>query len=365
MPELYVGLMSGTSLDGIDCVVASFDDGVQLRGAHAFPLDTNLNETLRALNHGGNDEIARMCSADRRFAEVSAAAVLETLARESLKPRDIRAIGSHGQTLRHQPVAKNDWARYTLQIGDPNTIAELTGICTVADFRRRDLAAGGQGAPLVPAFHRFAFDAGSKSSCTVNIGGIANIAQLDDPCLGFDCGPGNVLMNAWAKQSYALDFDDRGKIAHSGQCQTELLNALLATEYLSWQPPKSTGRELFDTHFLEAFEPLTRDLPGEDVMATLCEFTARSVCDAVARWTPCQRLIICGGGARNDFLMERIRTLSSASVSSSEAFGLHPDWVEATAFAWLARQTLHGEPGNVHSATGARGERILGGIYQA
>ena len=304
---------------------------------------------------------------DARLGRAFAQASRALLTRAGIPPEEIAAIGSHGQTVRHLPEPP---VRNTLQIGDPNIIAEETGITTVADFRRRDLAAGGQGAPLVPAFHRAAFGLAGEYRVVVNIGGIANLTLLppgeDCRVTGFDCGPGNLLMDAWATRHLRAPMDRAGRWAASGNVHQALLNRLLEDPYFRRPPPKSSGREHFSAVWLEAvLNPLTVQPSAADVQATLCELTATSIAGAIREHAPdAGRVLVCGGGIHNDHLMERLRRhLEDLPVCSTADHGMDPDWVEAAAFAWLAQQTLAGRPGNLPAVTGAEREVILGGIY--
>ncbi len=368
---LYIGLMCGTSLDAIDVALLTTTPEIQLLAAAEYPLADDLRNQLMALCNSGNDEIDRLGPADRQLAINLADAVNDFLKTQSLRAADITAIGSHGQTIRHRPrdnqrISSN---AFTLQIGDPNTIAELTGITTVADFRRRDIAAGGQGAPLVPAFHAAVFAAPGHDRVVANIGGMANISVLhrSGKVSGFDTGPGNVLMDSWIQRCRALRYDRNGDWAASGNINAELLDALLADPYYQQAPPKSTGREHFALASLDATLARFAGLAPQDIQACLLELTARSLCDAINREPViAPEVFICGGGAANRRLVKRIATLlPDSQVSSSARLGIDPNWVEAAAFAWLAQQTLDQLPGNVAAVTGASGPRVLGGIYPA
>jgi anhydro-N-acetylmuramic acid kinase len=357
--------MSGTSLDGIDAVLAEIGPAGQPRllHTHYLPYPDSLRAQLLALHAPQADEIHLAALAANELAQLYAGAVsalLDGVARDS-----VRAIGCHGQTLRHRPADG-----YTLQIGNAALLAELTGITVVADFRSRDIAAGGQGAPLVPAFHAQALRHPDIHRVIANIGGIANITDLppDSTVRGWDTGPGNMLLDAWIKRHRGEHYDRDGAWAASGSIHPGLLAALTQHAYLQSQPPKSAGREQFNLDWLDAtLGTLNEALDPVDVQATLLEFTASSLADAVKR--ECggvQELYVCGGGAHSGALMQRIGGhLPKVRVATTAALGIDPDWVEALAFAWLARQTLHHAPGNLPSVTGARGERILGAIYPA
>jgi len=364
--EHYIGLMSGTSLDGIDAALVSFtDDLPSLQHAINFPLDESVREEIRKLCAPGDNEIERLGQLDIHLGQNFAAAVQQLLTETNINATQVRAIGSHGQTIRHCPEQ-----HFTLQIGDPNTISELTGITTVADFRRRDIAAGGQGAPLVPAFHAALFGTlTDKPRVILNIGGMANVTLLprgNAPVTGFDTGPGNVLLDAWIQHQQQQSFDREGQWAASGTVHPPLLKALLEDRFFQLAPPKSTGRERFNFDWLQQqLDTLEDDIPPADVQATLSELTASSIAEAVQKYAAdTVELVVCGGGARNSDLMQRIATkLASARIKTSDDFGLAAEWVEAVAFAWLARQTLAGLPGNAPRATGARHPVVLGGIY--
>ena len=369
MHDYYLGLMSGTSLDGIDAVIVDLSTPVpNVIAAHTQPFDPALRQALSDLAQGrAEHEIERLGTLDSRLGEQFAQATLNLLERSSLPATAIRAIGSHGQTVRHRPDAPEP---FTLQIGDPNLIAERTGITTVADFRRRDIAAGGQGAPLVPAFHARCFRSTDEERTVLNIGGMANLTILPtDPharVTGFDTGPGNVLLDAWINKHHGETYDKEGTWAARGTVVPTLLDTLLNEEFFGQSPPKSTGRELFHLEWLEHHLRGITVTPI-DVQATLCAFTARSIADALTAWAgETQRLLVCGGGAHNTRLLDLLRTyLPNMTIESTAAHGLDPDWVEAAAFAWMARETLAGRATNLPSVTGARHPVILGGIYLA
>ena len=365
--ELYVGLMSGTSLDGIDVAIVDLLNTPHLIAAETYSFPADLHGELLALCRSGEDEIERLGAADRRLGLELGNAV-NTLLRDSHIPASsIRAIGSHGQTIRHRPPAADQPYPFTLQIGDPTSIAEITGITTIADFRRRDIAAGGHGAPLVPAFHRAVFG-GARARVIVNIGGIANITALPSSgeVSGFDTGPGNTLLDSWTRRHLTVNYDRDGAWAASGNVVPELLQQFLLDPYFAATAPKSTGREYFNEAWLD------RHLAGNtlttaDVQATLTELTARTIADAVAALPfYANEIFICGGGAYNAYLMTRLEALlHPRMLGSTELLGIAPSWVEAAAFAWLAQQTLHNKPGNEPAVTGAKAHRILGAIYPA
>ncbi len=367
-PEYYIGLMSGTSMDAMDAVLVDLAPGFPvLQEQVSIPLPARLRSQLQNLCHPGDNEIEAMAQADLAVAILSAEAVNNLLQVANIPAAAIRAIGSHGQTIRHLPTIGN-----TLQIGNPSLIAEQTAITTVADFRRRDMAAGGEGAPLVPAFHEAIFRHPNRTRVIANIGGISNITVLpaaaDQPVIGFDTGPGNTLMDDWCYRHSGRRYDKNGQWAATGTVSEELLSILLADNFFQRKPPKSTGREYFHHAWLwHGLSHLETPPCGEDVQASLVELTSRSMANAIQQHAPdCQDVYICGGGAQNAILMQSLRdNLSGFQVSTTEELGLSSEWVEAVAFAWLARQTLLGLPGNLPAVTSASGRRILGGIYPA
>jgi anhydro-N-acetylmuramic acid kinase len=367
--ELYVGLMSGTSLDGIDVVVVELTQPPRLRAAETFLLPAELRDQLLALCHPGANEIERLGAADRQLGLAFGKAVNTLLAAASIPHSAIRAIGSHGQTIRHRPPGPHQPYPFTLQIGDPTSIAQLTGIATIADFRRRDIAAGGHGAPLVPAFHRAVFG-GVQSRVIVNIGGIANITGLfsDGGTLGFDTGPGNTLLDSWIIRHRGVAYDAGGAWASSGTIVQPLLKSLMADPYFAQPAPKSSGREYFNLAWLDShIAGIATPIEPIDVQATLAELTAASIAAAIANLPmAAPEVFVCGGGAYNSHLMVRLEALlHPCRLASTAQLGIAPEWVEATAFAWLAKQTLAGKPGNEPTATGASNYCVLGAIYPA
>jgi anhydro-N-acetylmuramic acid kinase len=395
MTELYIGLMSGTSLDGVDGVLVDFS-GKNMHIAHyaSTPLATYLRAELLALNSPGDNELHRAALAANALARAYAQVVAQLLSASHTSASAVMAIGAHGQTVRHRPGEFDGDAAsgipavgYTLQLNNPALLAELTGIDVVADFRSRDVAAGGQGAPLVPAFHRDRFGCNGATVFVLNIGGIANLSVLNaehhdegvaDTVIGFDCGPGNALMDAWCLTHTGQAYDAAGAWAASGQVVPALLQRLLAEPFLSKAPPKSTGRDLFNAPWLTVQLEGFADTQPVDVQATLTEFTASACAISVKSYTkdsdhahkapqrPLPSLIVCGGGALNTHLMHRLQALlPHHAVASSAQWGLPPLEVEATAFAWLARRCVMRETGSLQSVTGARGARILGAIYPA
>jgi anhydro-N-acetylmuramic acid kinase len=361
--ELYVGLMSGTSLDGVDAVLADLASAKPRLIADAYvPFDDRLQRELLALNSSGENEIERAALAGNELARRYAAAVAEVLAASKTPSAGIRAVGCHGQTVRHRPERG-----YTSQIGNAALLAELTGIRVVADFRSRDVAAGGQGAPLAPAFHAAVFGDPAEKRVAINLGGIANLTCLpgSGEITGFDSGPGNCLLDLWAARHLGKKFDAGGSWAAGGRGIPELLDRMLQEPYFAAPPPKSTGRDLFNEAWLRSM--LRSGEEPQAVQATLLELTARSLANAIA--THCagaRRLIACGGGTKNGALLRRLAELAAPAVlETSDRHGIDPRLVEAMAFAWLARQTLEGLPGNLPSVTGARGARVLGTVYPA
>ncbi len=374
MTELYIGLMSGTSLDGADAVLADFScasssTGIQvLAHAHAaFP--GALRDELLALQQSGPDELHRGALASNALADHYAMLVTQLLEQSGCAATSVEAIGAHGQTVRHRPELA-----YTLQLNAPARLAELTGIDVIADLRSRDVAAGGHGAPLVPGFHAQMLRHSERHRVIVNIGGISNVADLPAAAnalvRGWDCGPGNVLMDTWIKRQRRLDFDANGDWAASGQAIPALLQSLQSEAWLRLPPPKSTGRDLFNSDWLDAHLQALPSTQPENVQATLAEFTAWGIADAIARHAAnVQEVIVSGGGAMNAELLKRLeQQLKSQlgrnlTVQTSAALGIPVDQVEAVAFAWLARQFTLGLSGNLASVTGAKGPRILGALY--
>lgn len=368
--KLYIGLMSGTSADSIDAALVDMTSGCpQLIATHSADIRT-LKPEIHALASRGENEIHRMGQLDRELGVRFAQAANELMAQQNLSAEDITAIGSHGQTIRHFPPDNSGEHAYSLQVGDPNTIAQRTGITTVADFRRRDIALGGHGAPLVPAFHQAVFEKPGFPRAIINIGGMANITLLpgDDlpsSLLGYDTGPGNGLMDSWVNQNLGHPFDKNGHWAAQGQVIDALLQQMLKTPYLSQPAPKSTGPELFNLSWLTGHLQQLPEVSAVDVQSTLLEFTAHTITEAVRSQTPLAReVFFCGGGTYNTALMQRLETLlHPIQIASTEQLGIAPEWVEAVAFAWLAKQTIERKPGNAPTVTGASKASILGAIY--
>ncbi len=367
MAEYYIGLISGTSADGIDAaLVDTAGERPILVDSYAHPYPDALRTEILALMQPGENEIDRFGEVDQQVGQVFAEAAQILCQQAQLKPGDIVAIGSHGQTIRHRPSNQVKHP-FTLQIGDPNQIAERTGITTVADFRRRDMAAGGQGAPLAPAIHRAAFYSPLCQRVVVNIGGIGNVTHLpvDGDVIGFDTGPGNGIMDQWILRHQGQAFDRNGAWGAGGQVHTELLQAMLGYEYFQQPFPKSTGREEFHLAWLENYLNQFPDITPVDVQATLLELTATTIANDIRRVSGNDQVevFICGGGAHSEPLMQTLSRKLDLPVSSTAALGIAPDWVEATCFAWLAKRTLAKQAGNIASVTGAKADKILGAIY--
>jgi anhydro-N-acetylmuramic acid kinase len=359
--SLFVGLMSGTSLDGIDAVLAEIGEhGTQVRAHVRQAFQDDLRAELLALCVPADNEIDRAGLAGNRLARLYASATQELLKAAGVAPRAVRAIGCHGQTVRHRPERG-----YTLQIGNPALLAELTAITVVADFRSRDVAAGGQGAPLVPAFHATVFGSPDEDRAVLNLGGIANATLLarDGAVRGFDTGPGNCLLDLWIQRVLDQRFDARGAWAAGAAPDPRLLERLLDEPFFAQAPPKSSGRELFNAAWLE--RRIDSALPPQVVQASLLELTARSASGAILEQAPsAARVIVCGGGTRNDALLSRLAALlAPRPVETSDAWGLDAEQVEAAAFAWLADRALAGKPASLPGVTGARAARVLGAIY--
>ena len=366
-PELYLGLISGTSADGIDVALASFDPAPRLHASATRAYPDDVRQRILALAQGdGSIALDELGALDVEIARAFAAAALRLLADHGVAAGDVRALGSHGQTVRHRPGTATP---YTLQLGDPNVIAEATSIVTVADFRRRDMAAGGQGAPLAPAFHAAMLGSDGTSHVVLNLGGIANITLLPEnsaePILGFDTGPASCLLDAWTQRHLGVGFDADGKFAASGRADPALLARMLADPYFHAPPPKSTGREIFHLRWLQQHLDAS-DIAPADVQATLLELTVRTIADAIRASAPSARVVlVCGGGVHNGALMQSLaNALAPIAVRSTATRGIDPDFVEAMLFAWLARERMLGHPApGVAAVTGARGPRVLGGIY--
>lgn len=363
---LYLGLISGTSMDGIDAALAEFDVGsCVVKHAQSRPYPEALRTQLfKVVNGPGDCNLDELGRLDTEIGEAFASVAGDVLRDAGVAASQVTAIGSHGQTIRHQPQGEYP---FTWQIGNPHLIAERTGITTVADFRRRDVAAGGEGAPLMPAFHQAVLASADENRAVINIGGIANLTWLprSGPVIGFDTGPGNCLMDGWASRHLGAAFDRDGQWAANGRVHADLLGRLLAEPFLAAEPPKSTGRELFNLPWLERqLEVLRKTIKPEDTQATLAELTARTIAAACNRLGKAERVLLCGGGSHNHELRRRIEThLAGIPVDTTAAFGLDPDHVEATGFAWLAYRTIAGLPGNLPAVTGAQRSVVLGAIH--
>ena len=363
---LYIGVMSGTSLDGLDIALVELEarTSIKLLASHYIPMPEAMRAEILGLCSSGADEIARSAIAENRWVELAAQGIAALLELQQLTARDIRAIGSHGQTIRHEPAQG-----FTVQIGNPALLAELTNICVVGDFRRRDVAAGGQGAPLVPAFHEALFADSPGNRAILNVGGFSNLSLINptDPVSGFDCGPGNVLLDAWIQEQCGKLYDRNGEWAASGAVDTRLLQVLLQDPFFQTKGPKSTGREVFNLAWLKHHLLSLPSIYPQNVQATLLELTASTIAQSLQTAQPhTDELLVCGGGAHNAALMARLASLLvNTQVSSTLTKGVDPDWVEAMAFAWLAHCCLENIPANRPSVTGARGLRVLGGIYPA
>ncbi|OWQ90227.1 anhydro-N-acetylmuramic acid kinase [Roseateles aquatilis] len=371
-PELYIGLMSGTSLDGVDAVLLRVEtDGRPRALAHGYQaFAAELRAELLALNSPTTNELARAALAGNAVARAYAQACRSLLMSQRLTPTEIRALGAHGQTVRHRP-GEFDGAGFTIQLLNAALLAELTGIAVVHDLRSRDVAAGGQGAPLVPAFHRAVLAQAGADVVVLNIGGISNVSLLraDGGAGGFDCGPGNCLMDGWIHRHQGAAYDAGGQWATQGRVHGALLDALLAEPYFRQPPPRSTGRDLFHLGWLDAkIAAHASGTAAVDVQATLLELSARCVADSLAEFAPgaWRELLVCGGGAFNDALLKRLQALlPSVAVGTTDAKGLPPMQVEGAAFAWLAMRHVRGLPGNLPAATGAVGPRVLGSYTPA
>jgi anhydro-N-acetylmuramic acid kinase len=364
MSDLYLGMISGTSIDGVDAVLAAIGDkDFRIVAANTTPFSDDLHARLRKLVETPQTSLRELGALDVAAGQFFADCALRLIASAGLEPSEIAAIGSHGQTVYHEPLGTEP---FTLQLGDPNVIAGRTGTTTVADFRRLDIALGGQGAPLVPAFHEWRFAHASEQRVVVNIGGIANITVLAPgrDVTGFDTGPGNTLLDVWIRACEQRPYDDSGRWAARGVVDRALLDACLAEPFFAARPPKSTGRELFNRDWLDARLARSGAISSVDVQATLAELTAVTIAAAIRAELPdCREVIVCGGGVHNDDLMSRLRRLTAARVTTTASHGVPPDWVEGAAFAWLARARIRGHAGNVPTVTGARRPAILGGVY--
>jgi anhydro-N-acetylmuramic acid kinase len=364
MSDLYIGMISGTSVDGVDAVLAELNQAAcALLAAATTPYPPDLHRRVHDLIATPTTSLRELGGVDHAVGEFFAQCARSIMEAGNVGPERIAAIGHHGQTIFHQPTGREP---FSMQIGDPNVVAARTGITTVADFRRLDMAHGGQGAPLVPAFHAWRFASPSERRVVLNVGGIANVTVLDprDAPIGFDTGPGNALLDLWIRRHRGADYDRNGAWAATGSVDATLLRRLLEEAYFAAPPPKSTGRELFNAAWLDTVLEAHGTVAAADVQATLTELTAASIAGALEQAAPgCARVIVCGGGAHNADLMARLQRRTSALVETSGSYGISPDWVEGAAFAWLARARLKGVAGNVPAVTGAHRPVILGGVY--
>ncbi|MCW8935800.1 MAG: anhydro-N-acetylmuramic acid kinase [Gammaproteobacteria bacterium] len=371
MPELYIGLMSGTSMDGIDAALVEFENQhIKLIASHSHPIPKSLKDKLHLLSLDSPEASLDMLGeADSHLGQVFSDAVKSLLNEAGIQAEKITAIGSHGQTIRHRPDLKNS---FSMQIGDANRISYNTHITTVTDFRRKDMAAGGEGAPLAPAFHQQVFYSENENRAILNIGGISNITFLPKDkklnCFGFDTGPGNMLMDAWIQKHRNKSYDNNGMWGASSTADQILVNSLMQDAFILDKPPKSTGREHYNLDWLEQhLQNDQQNLNESQIQASLCSFTSDSVVYAIENFLPkIDTLIVCGGGVHNSNLMNQLsKKLIQTKVTSSDDYGVHPDWVEAIAFAWLAKQTINNKPGNLPAVTGAKEATVLGAIYPA
>ena len=365
----YIGLMSGTSVDSIDAAIVDFaQSNIGVVATISLPIESQIKQEVLSLALPSNNEIARMRVVDQYFGEHFAKAALHVCKQAGIPTNTIKAIGSHGQTIRHYPK-DNDHLGYSLQIGDPNIIAQQTGITTITDFRRRDIAAGGHGAPLAPAFHQAAFSDQKKPRIIVNLGGIANISYMpiSGELIGFDSGPANMLLDSWCQKHLQTAYDKDGQWAKSGEVSEHLLSILLEHMYFSAPFPKSTGREMFNLQWLEeCLARLNSSIQNEDVQATLLQLTVQSISKAIEQIDTKKEseVYICGGGAKNPELLSQLnKIVYPRALATTTTLGIDAEWVECAAFAWLAKQTLEHQNGNSPSVTGADMPVILGGIY--
>lgn len=363
--ELFIGLMSGTSLDGVDAALVRFDDkhSIAVLQTHFLPYPSALRAEILARQHPTENELETTALLANTLAQLYAQAVNELLGLANIASSTITAIGCHGQTIRHRPELG-----FTMQIGNAALLAELTNITVISDFRSRDIAAGGQGAPLVPAFHQAMFASPQHNRAIVNIGGIANITYLtcSGNVVGFDSGPGNMLLDSWVKQHLNLDYDANGDWARSGKVISSLLDKMLNDDYFSLVPPKSTGRDLFNDEWLDR-HLANMHFATNDVAHTLLALTAHSIHQALnLHCSDVEQIYLCGGGAKNGLLLEHLAELMHGiKISNTDELGIGIDWAEAIAFAWLAKQCMHHNVVNLTQVTGARGARLMGAIYQA
>lgn len=363
--NIYIGLMSGTSIDAIDAVAVKFNaTGIELMGCHSEPMPQDLKQQILHLCQPPTDSVQLLAETDHRLGKLYAQATLTLIANAPLEASTISAIGCHGQTIRHCAPSDGNIG-FSLQIGDANILAVETGIPVVADFRRKDMALGGQGAPLVPAFHQYAFASTNANRVIVNIGGISNISLVasNGDCIGFDTGPGNLLMDLWSQTHIGTHYDHNGDWAASGEPYQPLLQQMKGCEFFTKPAPKSTGRELFNHSWLNTQLAEFPNLEPQDVQATLLSLTAETICEAILNLDPsADEVYVCGGGAYNSQLMAKLSE-QLPSLNSTDSLGIAPNLVEGFAFAWLAKQRLDNQPGNLAKVTGAKRQTVLGGLY--
>ena len=373
--HMFVGVMTGTSVDGLDIAAIDIDqdENIVFIASETITYPPGLRENLLALSQAEATKVSSYGELDAALGRFIGNSVNSFLRKFGINPKEVQAIGSHGQTIRHQPpdTRGNDEQSFTLQIGDPNRIAFITKIITIADFRRMDMAAGGQGAPLVPLFHQNILKKKSSDAALVNIGGIANITYIDETLIGYDIGPGNCLVDAWCQRKLNKAYDDKGHWARTGVLNGQLLKRLLNEPYFYMEPPKSSGKELFNLDWLKknAIEYQLETMRSQDVQRTLLELTAATISKSVKNTPKISNVIVCGGGRNNEFLMERISSLLNIEgqggyvLDASEHWGLDGDSLEASAFAWLAFRRLNNLVGAVPSVTGAKKPSVLGAVY--
>ena len=360
----YIGLMSGTSMDAVDAALVEFDEKTILKFYNEYPIDSSLKNEIRRINKETN--LIELAKLDNKLGHFFADAANDLMKTANVNPNQVKAIGSHGQTILHLPT---DAEKTSIQISDPNIICAKTGVTTVADFRRMDMAYGGQGAPLASSFHEYQFRNNDKSIAILNIGGFANLTLLpsdEGRIIGFDTGPGNTLLDAWIKKNKNCDFDENGLWADSGKADPVLLKQLLSDNYFSSQIPKSTGKEYFNLNWLDAnLKKLNKKLSSEDIQATLLKLTAITITDDIMKYAyKFSEVIICGGGTKNTMLIKIIKQiLTNFKVTTTSDYGLSPDCIEAVTFAWLAKKRLENQPSNIPTVTGATERVVLGGIY--
>jgi anhydro-N-acetylmuramic acid kinase len=366
MNKLYLGILSGTSMDAIDIAAVDFNAGYpKIIASLSTPITAEYKNTYRQIINSGQCTVQQLGEIDHLTGQQFANAVLKFLDHSNIAKKDITAIGSHGQTLWHAPDAT---IPFTMQIGDPNIIAVRSGITTVADFRRADIAAGGKGAPFAPAFHQEFFSSPTEARCILNVGGISNVSLLaNNTVFGFDPGPGNCLMDLWTKKHFNIEYDKDGEIAQTGTYSPELLRLCLNDPYFSKAAPKSTGIEYFNEQWLSSkIEKLNTHLIATDILATLLQLTAQTVANAIQNSNcPTAKVYMCGGGAKNHTLVAELSKLLASDVKNTKSLGIDPDWMECALFAWLAKQTVSGQAVNLTTITGASKPVILGGIYAA